>query len=160
MVVKICPEIYIVMAHLKGFNFCFNMHSTKLNGCRADVGNENKSNLWGGYSSVFNITPTIQQFFDWSWRHGGNVGGKNNREKVLWEFDSTIIQNVSYILLLFWHQHDPLITWVQSKNRQFSKYQYSAWWQWCSENILNNRNKLQWMWKRLACHPLSFVFVL
>ena len=29
------------------------------------------------------------------------IGGKNNSEKVFWEFDSIIMQNLSYILLLF-----------------------------------------------------------
>ena len=38
-----------------------------------------------------------------------------------WEFDSIIMQNLSYIFLLFWHQHGRLITCVHSKNREFKR---------------------------------------
>ena len=31
-------------------------------------------------------------------------------KKVLWEFDFIILQNLSYIFLLFWHQHGRLVT--------------------------------------------------
>lgn len=57
-----------------------------------------------------------EEFFDWTRCHGGNVSGQNNGEKVLWEFDSTIVQNLSDILPLVWHQHDRLVTWMQSDN--------------------------------------------
>ena len=47
-----------------------------------------------------------------------------------WEFDSIIMQNLSYIFLLFWHQHDRLITWVQSKNNaNFVKKPNLNFWQ-------------------------------
>ena len=36
--------------------------------------------------------------------------------RQFWEFDSIIMPNLSYIFLLFWHQHGHLITWVQSNN--------------------------------------------
>ena len=42
----------------------------------------------------------VTQFFDCTSRHGGHVGGKNNSRKVFWEFDSIIMQNLSYIFLL------------------------------------------------------------
>ena len=45
-----------------------------------------------------------------TWCHGGHVGGKNNSKKVFWDFDSIIMQNLSYILPLFWQQHAHLIT--------------------------------------------------
>ena len=54
-------------------------------------------------------------FFDCPWRLGRHVVAKNNSEKVFWECDSIIMQNLSYIFLLFWY-HGRLITWVQSKN--------------------------------------------
>ena len=42
---------------------------------------------------------------------------KNNSEKVFWDFDSVIMQNLNHFFLLFCHQHSRLITSVQSKNR-------------------------------------------
>ena len=53
------------------------------------------------------------KFFDCTWRHSGHVGGKNNSEKVFWKFNSIIMENLSYIFLLFWHQHGRLTTWVR-----------------------------------------------
>ena len=58
-------------------------------------------------SKVFLWTYSNDIFFDCTWSHGGHFGGKNNSE---------IMQNLSYIFLLFCHQHGRLITRVQSKN--------------------------------------------
>ena len=45
--------------------------------------------------------------------NGCHIGIKNNSEKVSWEFDSTIMQNMFDILLLpcFVYQHGCLITY-------------------------------------------------
>jgi len=55
-------------------------------------------------------------FFDYPWHHSRPVGGKNNGKEVFWDFDSILLQDLSEILPLFWHQHGCPIMWVQSKN--------------------------------------------
>ena len=44
-----------------------------------------------------------------TWRHISHVGAQNNREKVFWDFDCIIMQNMSHNLLLFcaptWPSH-------------------------------------------------------
>ena len=40
----------------------------------------------------------------------------NKGAKVLWKFDSVIMETLRYILRLFWYQHGRRITCVQSKN--------------------------------------------
>ena len=66
----------------------------------------------------------MYMFFDCTWPHGGHDGRKKNSEKVFWEFDSIIMQNLGCIFLLFWHQDGRLvdITWVQYFNSPCTKY--------------------------------------
>ena len=40
-------------------------------------------------------------FSVFTWRHGGHAGVQDNSEKIFWEFDSIIMQNLSDILPLF-----------------------------------------------------------
>ena len=59
--------------------------------------------IWKPETPVLHIDSATSKritFFDCTWRHGSHVCGKNNSGKVFREFDSIIMQNFSYIIVL------------------------------------------------------------
>ena len=58
------------------------------------------------------------------------VGAQNNREKVFWEFDSIMIQNMSHNLLLFcaptWPSHHVIENHLYTRFRYLKSWRLSA----------------------------------